>query len=42
MGVLLSNDDDVQGGLSLVVEEVSFLVPGLPFSIVMIHVGVPL
>ena len=41
MGVLLSNDD-VQGGLSLVVEEVSFLVPVLPFSIVMIRVGVPL
>ena len=41
MGVLLSNDD-VQGGLSLVVEEVSFLVPVLPFSIVMIRVGVAL
>ena len=41
MGVLLSNDD-VQGSLSLVVEEVSFLVQVLPFSIVMIHVGVAL
>ena len=41
MGVLLSNDD-VQGSLSLVVEDVSFLVQVLPFSIVMIRVGVPL
>ena len=41
MGVLLSNDD-VQGGLSLVVEEVSFLVPVLTSSIVMIRVGVAL
>ena len=41
MDVLLSNDD-VQGGLSLVVEEVAFLVPVLPSSIVMIRVGVAL